>query len=69
MSNIIETRAHLLVRLLYSSTSGRPMRWPLRLNLDDVTVKAIAFAVDRGWLLVEDGHSICLTDEARKLIS
>lgn len=24
-------------------------------------------AVDRGWLLVEGGHSVCLTDEGRRL--
>jgi hypothetical protein len=27
----------------------------------------VQLAVDEGWLLIEDGHSICLTEEGRRM--
>jgi len=33
-----------------------------------VTTDAIVFAVERGWVVVQGGHSICLTDTGRRLV-
>jgi hypothetical protein len=35
-------------------------------ELDGVTTDAIEFAVERGWVVVQAGHSICLTDAGRR---
>jgi hypothetical protein len=29
---------------------------------------ALALAVERGWIAVEGGHSVCLTDEGRNVV-
>jgi hypothetical protein len=36
--------------------------------VDGMTAEAIVFAVARAWVLVEAGHSICLTDAGRRLV-
>jgi hypothetical protein len=63
-----ETFARGLVRALYYATDGKPVWWSLPTNLNDVTKGAIAHAVDRGWMLLEGSHSVCLTDAGRKLV-
>lgn len=65
-----ETLALHLMRTLYDSTAGRPMQWRSLAGLSDdrETQEAVQLAVDRGWLLVEGGHSFCLTDEGRRLV-
>ncbi len=35
-------------------------------ELDGATTDAIEFAVERGWVVVQAGHSICLTDAGRR---
>ena len=67
MSSETETLARHLVRALYNATEGRPMQWRMLAGLDGVTADAIEFAVARGWLLIERGHSVCLTDAGRRL--
>ncbi|KAF0104292.1 MAG: hypothetical protein FD144_1717 [Rhodospirillaceae bacterium] len=54
---------------VYDATAGRPMQWRSLAGISDVaeTVEAVQWAVDRGWLLVEGGHSVALTDEGRRL--
>jgi len=37
-------------------------------ELDAATTDAIVFAVARGWVVVQAGHSICLTDAGRRLV-
>jgi hypothetical protein len=37
-------------------------------ELDVATTDAIEFAVARGWVVVQAGHSICLTDAGRRLV-
>jgi len=65
-----ETMALHLMRALYDSTAGRPLQWRLLAGISDAseTQEAVQLAVDRGWLLVEGGHSVCLTDEGRQLL-
>jgi hypothetical protein len=47
---------------------GKPQEWRSLEELDAVTTDAIVFAVERGWVVVQGGHSICLTDTGRCLV-
>lgn len=63
-----ETLTLHLMRQLYDSTAGRPMQWRSLAGISDVAPQqAVQLAVDHGWLLIEGGHSVCLTDEGRRL--
>jgi hypothetical protein len=59
-----------IMRTLYVSTGGRPQQWRSLAGLSDggETQEAVQLAVDHGWLLIEDGHSICLTDAGRQVL-
>ena len=57
-----------LLRALYDATGGRPQEWRMLEGLDAATTDAIEFAVARGWVVVQAGHSICLTDAGQKLV-
>lgn len=56
------------MRALHDETGGRPLQWRALGGISDVgkTQEAVQLAVDRGWLLIEGGHSVCLTDEGRR---
>jgi hypothetical protein len=67
--------ARRIVGAVQTYTGGEPQRWA-RVNTiativmvsdDDVLHAALQIAVDQGWLLMEGGHSVCLTDEGRRL--
>jgi hypothetical protein len=32
------------------------------------TAEAVRYAEERGWILVRDGHSVCLTEAGRRLM-
>jgi photosystem II stability/assembly factor-like uncharacterized protein len=68
MPNRIEMLALHLVRALYEATDGKPQEWRNLEELDVATTDAIEFAVARGWVVVQAGHSICLTDAGRRLV-
>ena len=68
MGDQSETFARHLVRALYYATDGRARWWLLPANLNDVTNEALAVAVERGWMLMDRGHSVCLTDAGRDLV-
>jgi hypothetical protein len=68
MSSETETLALHLVRALYEATGGRPQEWRNLEELDVATTDAIEFAVARGWVVVQAGHSICLTDAGRRVV-
>jgi hypothetical protein len=68
MASETETLALHLVRALYEATGGRPQVWRSLEELDVATTDAIEFAVARGWVVVQAGHSICLTDAGRRLV-
>jgi hypothetical protein len=68
MSSETETLALHLVRALYDATGARPQEWRSLEELDVATTDAIVFAVPRGWVVVQAGHSICLTDAGRRLV-
>lgn len=55
---------------LFRRTAGRPMQWRSLAGISDAaeTREPVQHAVDRGWLLGEGGHSICLTDAGRQVL-
>ena len=56
-------------------TGNRPMQWRevttigarCRIRDPKALAAAVAFAVTQGWLEVQDGHSVCLTEKGRRL--
>lgn len=65
-------RARRFCAALKSDTGGRPMRWrsieSIADRAGDVDVgKSVAVAAEKGWVEVEGGHSVCLTDKGRRL--
>ena len=63
-----ETLALYLLHALYHATGGKPQEWRMLEELDGMTAEAIVFAVARGWVVVQGGHSIFLTDVGRRLV-
>lgn len=70
MASKTEALALHIMRSLHDSTVGRPMQWRSLAGISDVTEaqEAVQLAVDHGWLLIEGGHSICLTDAGRQVL-
>jgi len=68
MASETETLALHLVNALYRVTDGRPNQWHMLAGFDDVTNDAIEFAEARGWMIVERGHSVALTEMGRRLV-
>ncbi len=66
MASKIETQALRLVDQVHSATGGRPQQWRSLMGLSGATDEAVQHAVDQGWVIVEGGHSVCLTDEGRQ---
>ena len=57
-----------LIRVLYDATDRQPAQWR---SLERLGVagspEAVRYALTRGWLMVQDGDSVCLTDSGRAL--
>ena len=67
MPNDTEAMALALIRLLHEATDGEAMQWqPIR-RIDDATDDAVALAIERGWVLVDDSRCVALTDHGRRL--
>ena len=57
-----------LIRGLYNAADGPPMQWRALDDLDvPQSVEAVRYATIRGWILVESGNSVCLTDAGWRL--
>jgi hypothetical protein len=67
MPSETESLAVQLVRALSDAPDRRPMQWRKIEHLDFATADAVEFAVARGWVQVESGHSIALTEAGRQL--
>ena len=63
-----ETLALQLLRGLYDATDGLPKQWWTLEELEAPIMDAVMYAITRGWVIVEAGHSICLTDAGRRLM-
>lgn len=66
--------ARHLCQALARDTDRRPMRWRMVAEVADLAgldgakaASAIAYAVSKGWLLEEGGHSVALTEAGRRL--
>ena len=72
MPSTLDQAAMKLCRALSAATAGAPMQWR---SLETIAARAgvradqvaatAARGVEKGWLLHEGGHSICLTDAGR----
>jgi hypothetical protein len=69
MASETETLALRLVCALYDATAGRPQQWRMLEELDGMTAEAIVFTVARGWVVVQAGRLVCLTDAGRRLVA
>jgi hypothetical protein len=57
-----------LIRGLYDATDGPLVQWRALDDLDvPQSVEAVRYATNRGWILVESGNSVCLTDAGWRL--
>jgi hypothetical protein len=63
-----KTLALYLLRALYHATDGKPQPWRILEELEVVTTDAIEFAVARGWVIVDLGRSVFLTDAGRRQV-
>ena len=63
-----ESLALQLVGALYNSTDGLPQQWRSLEELEAATNNAAIYAFTRGWIIIEGGHSICLTDAGRRQV-
>jgi hypothetical protein len=56
----IDQEARKLVTSVYRATDGRPLKWRMLLGLS-AKKAAVDYAVERGWIIVDEGHNVCLT--------
>ena len=70
MPHKVETSAFNIMREIHDATGGRPLQWRSVAGISDVDEpqEAVQLAVDHGWLLIEGGQSICLTDAGRPVL-
>jgi hypothetical protein len=68
MPSDTESLALQLVRVLHDATDGLPQQWRMLEELEAPIMDAIMYAITRGWVIVEAGNSICLTDAGRRLM-
>ena len=68
MPSKLDTQALQLVDALYVATAGRPQQWRSLVGLHGATDEVVQHAVDQEWVIVEGGHSVCLTDHGRQRV-
>jgi hypothetical protein len=66
-TKIIDQDARKLVNAPYKATDGRPMEWRMIIGRSARQNAAVDHAVEKGWILVEEGRNLCLTDEGAAL--
>lgn len=67
MASKTESLAVKLVRILYDPTDDRPRQWRMISRLDRAAADAVEFASLQGWIHVEGGQLVALTDAGRQL--
>jgi len=63
----VDQEAHDLVMSVYRATDGRPLKWRMLIGLS-AKQAAVDYAVERGWIIVEEGHNVCLTVKGARLV-
>ena len=61
MSTEVAQDARKFVKALYEATDGKSLQWRMK-------QAAVDYAVEKGWLLVKDRCSVCLTEEGAALL-
>jgi hypothetical protein len=67
----LEKSAVRVMSKLYEATRGQPQRWETLDNLGAVKADAaaIAYAIERNWLIISGGlHSVSLTEAGRRRV-
>ena len=59
--------ARKFVKALYKAAEGKPMQWRMVIGLS-AKQSAVDYAVEKGWIIVEGEHSVCLTDKGAALV-
>ena len=67
MPSDTEAMALALIRLLHEATDRDPVRWRTIRQIDAATERAMAHAVERGWLRVDEHGAVALTEQGREL--
>jgi hypothetical protein len=63
----VDQEARNLVTSIYRATGGKPLLWRMLLGLS-AKQAAVDYAVERGWIVVEEGHNVCLTVKGARLV-
>jgi hypothetical protein len=63
----VDKDARKLVKALYRVTGGGSLKWRMLVGLS-AKQAAVDYAVERGWILVEDGHNVCLTVKGARVV-
>jgi hypothetical protein len=66
MSTEVDQDARKFVKALYEATDGKSLQWRMIIGLSSKQA-AVDHAVEKGWILFEEGRNICLTDEGAAL--
>ena len=76
MPSTLDIAALSLCRTLAAATGGAPMQWrslaliARRAGIPANRVDAVVMRCkDKGWLILEGGHSVCLTDAGRTAVA
>jgi hypothetical protein len=59
--------ARNILRLIYLATDGRPMEGCRLSRIPGATATAVMYALGRRWIELGNDHSVCLTEEGRRL--
>ena len=63
----VDQDARDLVTSVYRVTDGRPLKWRMLIGLS-AKQAAVDYAVERGWIIVEEGNNVCLTVKGARLV-
>ena len=63
----VDQEARNLVTSVYRATDGRPLKWRMLIGLS-AKQAAVDYAVERGWIIVGEGHTVCLTVKGARLV-
>jgi hypothetical protein len=63
----VEQDARKFVKALYRATGGKPLLWRMLIGLS-AKQGAVDYAVEQGWIIVEEGRNVCLTVKGARLV-